>query len=274
VKYLVLDIETVRDPSVWMPPEQEVWHIHGGAGGTIVPPTKDHFAPPHAWYPIVIGCVRMEVRYTESDLKWIVTDRIGVIKPPARSTLPETEQSILRSFAAFMEKDRPEIVTWNGRRFDLPVLMLRSMRHGIPAPWYYKSRDHRYRFSEAGHCDLADAMTDYGACPHVGLDGAAKLIGLPGKFGDVEGKNVAEAYAQGRFEDIHVYCQLDAVQTAFLFLRWQLLKGEMSRGGYIQSARSLIAACEANAEFAEFVERIDRRVLLLGEGNTDSKEAA
>jgi hypothetical protein len=59
------------------------------------------------------------------------------------------------------------------------------------------------------------------------------------------------------------YCISDAVQTAFLLLRWWLLKGEVSTEGYRTGARSLLAACEAHGGLADFVARVDRRVLLL-----------
>lgn len=241
-RVLVLDIETVRDPSVWSPPEDQ----------------PDAFAPPYGWHPIVVGCVLLDPG--DDGIKVV---RVGAIEGADGASLAERERQVLRRFQDFVGGNAPTIVTWNGRGFDLPVLMLRSMRAGIPCPWYYQTRDTRYRFSEDRHCDLADCMGDYGATRHLSLDGMAKLIGLPGKHGDIDGAGVGEAFAAGRLKDIARYCVSDAVQTAFLWLRWQFLKGTLGLGAYRAAAEALLAASVEVAP--ELAERSDRRVLLLEE---------
>jgi 3'-5' exonuclease len=241
VKFLILDIEAVVDTSVWTPPAAE----------------PDQFAPPYAWRPICVGMVLLEMD-ARPPAPSVVTRRIGAIFEGGN------EQSLLDKFAETITRlERPCVVTWNGRGYDLPVLMLRSLRYGIAHPWYYQQRDARYRYSEDGHCDLKDAMSDFGACSKLGLDGMGKLIGCPGKFGDVTGASVAEAFAQWRFDEITSYCIGDAVTTAFLFLRWQLLKGTMGHDSYRAAAGDLMARCEGEARLGQWVARVNRRVLLL-----------
>jgi hypothetical protein len=241
MRYLTLDIEAVRDPSVWTPPAEK----------------PDAFTPPFGWRPIVIGCVLFDGETLEP-LK------VGaIVEESADLGVDERERRLLKRFGACFVPRAPDVVTWNGRHFDLPVLMQRSMRHGLAYPWFYQSRETRYRYTDAGHCDLADAIGDYGASSALGLDGVAKLIGLPGKFGDIDGAGVGAAYAAGRIEEITRYCISDAVQTAFLLLRWWLLKGEIAADAYRKAAASLLAACEAHGGLADFVARVDRRVLLL-----------
>jgi len=243
-RFLVLDIEAVRDERVWTPPADN----------------PDAFAPPHAWQPIVIGFVLLEQPAAFGAFR---VRKVGAIEAPPDATVDERERIILERFETGFHGNAPTVVTWNGRRFDLPVLLLRSLRYGIPHGWYYDSRDHRYRYSEAGHCDLADAMADYGASSALGLDGMAKLIGLPGKFGTIDGAGVGAAFAAGRHEEIKRYCVSDAIQTAFLWLRWGLLKGELAPDEYRASAAALLVACEQHGGLADFVARVDRRVLLL-----------
>jgi len=262
-RFLVLDIEAIRDPDVWSPPSTDPPSIInagivGGASGitgTVQSPPRDVFAPPFAWRPIVIGFVLLDGTRVL---------RLGTIEGSGDPN--DRERAILEKFASGRAKDSPTIVTWNGRRFDLPVLTLRSLRYGIGHSWYYQSRDTRYRFSEAGHCDLADCMSDYGSTASLGLDGVARLIGLPGKYGAFDGAGVAEAFADGKHAEIAAYCLSDSVQTAFAFLRWNLLKGELSVDAYRTAARSLLDACAADPRLADFVTRIDRRVLLLEPG--------
>lgn len=241
---LVLDIEAVRDPRLWSPPED----------------APDAFPPPYAWRPICVGCVLLEDDQQEG---YVRTVRVGVLEAEPEVNLAAREAEVLRQFSRFVGERRPQVVTWNGRRYDLPVLMLRSMRAGLPQPWYYGAKGMRYRYSEEGHCDLADCMSDYGAAPAMGLDGMAKLIGLPGKFGDIDGAQVAEAFAAGRIEDIGSYCLADAVQTAFLSLRWLHLVGRLPVDSYRRSAEDLLLACRRSGRLDQLVERIDRAVLLL-----------
>ena len=93
----------------------------------------------------------------------------------------------------------------------------------MPLRFYYQDHDYRYRYSEAGHLDLADMLTDYGASRSTGgLDAMARLIGLPGKVG-VDGSQVEGLYNAGQLELIKNYCLSDVAQTAFLFLRFRLL---------------------------------------------------
>ncbi len=138
------------------------------------------------------------------------------------------EAGMLSDFADFVGARQPHLVTWNGRGFDLPVLLLRSLRHGLSWPWYYQGRDYRYRYSEQGHLDLCDFLSDHGAARMTSLDGAARLIGLPGKDG-VDGSQVEGLFNAGQIEALRRYCLHDVAQTAFLFLRYRLLVGQLDR---------------------------------------------
>jgi predicted PolB exonuclease-like 3'-5' exonuclease len=242
VKFLVMDIEAVVDPAIWTPPADE----------------PDAFAPPQAWRPICVGMVLLEV-----GAKVVATRRIGALEELG-------EGALLSRFGETVAKLQPcTIVTWNGRGFDLPVLMLRSMRYGLAQNWYYSGKQTRYRFSEEGHLDLMDAMADYGGARGLKLDELARLIGLPGKpkgADEVSGRKVGAAYAAGRLPEIVAYCVTDAVQTAFLFLRWKLLQGACTTDEYRAGAAALLDACDHDARLGGLVASVDRRVLLLERG--------
>jgi len=61
-----------------------------------------------------------------------------------------------------------------------------------------------------------------------GMDLLAKLIGLPGKA-TMRGAMVQDYYETGRLDEIHRYCRADVVQTYFLFLRVDLMRGRTAR---------------------------------------------
>ncbi|HVY36484.1 MAG TPA: ribonuclease H-like domain-containing protein [Polyangia bacterium] len=240
--YLVLDIETIPDRELWSPPEPTG---APGSPGAVAP-----FPPLYACRPIVLGVMWLDAN--------LGVKRIG--------TIGETkdEAGMMADFADFMTKWRPLVVTWNGRSFDLPVLALRALRFGADFRWYYRGEGYRYRFSEEGHLDLCDLLSDHGAAKMTSLDGAARVIGLPGKDG-VDGSQVEGLYQAGQLDALRRYCLSDVAQTAFVFLRYRLVAGELDRDGYRQTVNAMLGALETDGRFGRLLDGIDRRRLLLGD---------
>jgi len=145
------------------------------------------------------------------------------------------ERSLLSEFSTAEKADDAMLITWNGRTFDLPVLSLRSLKHGVPFDFYYTDTDMRYRYSQAGHIDLMDYLSDYGASRFLSLDDMARLIGLPGKAGQLGGRNVdALLRESSRSADLDAatakvarYCLSDSLQTALIFLRTRVHLGKI-----------------------------------------------
>jgi predicted PolB exonuclease-like 3'-5' exonuclease len=232
---LVLDIETVPDGDLYSPPQPS-------------PGNERPFPPLYACRPIVIGVMWLDEQ--------LACKRMGTIGEG------KDEADMLADFAEFMGKFEPNLVTWNGRGFDLPVLMLRSMRHGVAAPWYYRKSDYRYRYSSDGHLDLADFLSDHGATRMISLHGAARLIGLPGKDG-VDGSQVEALFRTGQIEALRGYCLSDVAQTAFLFLRYRLLTGALDRSTYHRVTTDLLTLIESDARLASLAAHVERERLLL-----------
>jgi predicted PolB exonuclease-like 3'-5' exonuclease len=230
--FLVLDIETVPDRSLWQP-----------AQATEPAP----FPPLYAHRPIVLGVLWLDENYR---LK-----RLGVVGEG------KDEAGMLADFAAFVDRERPHLVTYNGRGFDLPVIALRCLRHGIPLRFYYQDRDYRYRYSEEGHLDLCDFLAEHGAARSMGLDAMARLIGLPGKVG-VDGSQVEGLYNAGQLEAIKDYCLSDVAQTTFLLLRFRLLEGLLAADAYRAATAALLDALAGDGRLARFSLQIDRERLL------------
>jgi predicted PolB exonuclease-like 3'-5' exonuclease len=142
-----------------------------------------------------------------------------------------SEESIVRSFWQRLERFSGTLVTFNGRNFDLPVMELQALKYGCSAPRYFNSRA-RNRYAEDGHFDLYEFVTNYGAHRlRGGFNVLAKMIGLPGKT-EIDGSMVQQLWQDGRLSDIHRYCREDVIQTYFLFLRVELLRGRLSLEQY------------------------------------------
>jgi predicted PolB exonuclease-like 3'-5' exonuclease len=234
--YLVLDIETVPDGELFDPPQSE-------------PGMERPFPPLYACQPIALGMMWLD--------EGLTCKRLGIIGEG------KDEPGMLADFAAFMSDTAARLVTWNGRTFDLPVLTLRALRHGVSFPWYFQERpNYRDRYSDEGHLDLGDFLANRGAARMISLDGAARLMGLPGK-GAIDGSQVEALYRSGQIQAVRDYCLSDVVQTGFLLLRCQLLAGKIDRAGYRRAAEALLAAVAADGRVEQMVRGVDRARLLL-----------
>jgi hypothetical protein len=241
-EYLVLDIETVPDAQRWQPPAAE----EGQRPSAQFPPTWAHRV-------VVIGALWLDHGYR---LK-----KFGVLGDPTAGSEDENERALLADFSRLVGKARPILVTYNGRGFDLPVIALRALCHGVSLAWYYRERNVRSRYSEDGHLDLCDWLADHGATRSGSLDAVARLIGLPGKTG-VDGSQVAGMYAAGQLAAIQRYCLSDVAQTALLLLRFRLLQGGLAIDEYQLATRALLDALTTDGRVGDVVSGTNRAHLI------------
>jgi len=152
------------------------------------------------------------------------------------------EAAAIQRFFEGVNKYMPQLVSWNGRGFDLPVLVNRGLIHGVGAQCFWDTGDdNKYnnyinRFHER-HCDLMDVLSIYGG-RGAPLDELARLAGFPGKLG-VGGGAVWDSYLAGGIEAIRNYCEADTLNTYLLYLRFQLMRCSYTPERY-QSELSLV----------------------------------
>jgi len=183
------------------------------------------FLPHHLQKIVVISCA---LRSDDGFRVWSLAEpKIG-------------ESEIVQRFYEGIEKFTPQIVSWNGGGFDLPVLHYRGLMHGAVAPRYWDMGDGDYRDSRdfkwnnyisryhTRHLDLMDLLAMYQPRASVPLDELAKLCGLPGKLG-MDGSAVWSAWLDGRIDEIRDYCETDVVNTYLVFLRFQQMRGALTR---------------------------------------------
>ena len=150
-----------------------------------------------------------------------------------------SERDIVRRFFDGIERSSPDLVSWNGAGFDLPVLHYRALKHGVPAARYWEigdsDRDFRYnnylgRFHWR-HIDLMDVLSGYQFGGRASLQHTAQLLGLPGKLG-MSGADVWDEYLKGNHVRIEQYCETDALNTYLIWLRFELLRGTFDTRNY------------------------------------------
>jgi predicted PolB exonuclease-like 3'-5' exonuclease len=169
---------------------------------------------------------------------------------------PEADEAqIIQRFFDGIEKYTPQIISWNGGGFDLPVLHYRGMRHKVAAPRYWDmgEDDRDFKWNNyisryhTRHLDLMDLLAMYQPRASIGLDDFAKLLGFPGKMG-MDGSQVWTAYQAGRITEIRDYCETDVVNTHLVYLRFQLMRGHLNPAEYareIALVRDTLAASDA-----------------------------
>jgi len=176
----------------------------------------------------------------------------------------EDEASIIKRFFDGIDKYTPQLVSWNGGGFDLPVLHYRGLIHGVQCSRYwdmgeddreFKWNNYISRYHQR-HLDLMDLLALYQPRANAPLDALAQLMGLPGKLG-MDGSAVWGAYLDGRLEDIWRYCETDVVNTHLVYLRFQLLRGALTQAqhdGQVKAVRTALQKA-GQPHWQEFLSR-------------------
>jgi predicted PolB exonuclease-like 3'-5' exonuclease len=238
-RYLTLDLETVPDEALVGAVDGEPNKPFAEQLRRLIAERRERSGSRSDFLPLPyhrpIAACMLEAEEGEGGLS--LTD----VTSWSEARTPANERPNRASEAAFLGRFWERLhgrvlITFHGRGFDLPVLELRSLKLGIPAPALFTSGMRRKGSPE--HRDMFDLLTNDGAAAPAPLDLYAKLLGLPGKE-DTAGKDVQGLYAAGDLDRIAAYCMTDVVQTYLLFLRFRLLEGSLTAEGYGRSTRSV-----------------------------------
>lgn len=149
----------------------------------------------------------------------------------------QNEKEMIENFFRFIENYEPKLVSFNGKNYDMPLLVLRALKYNISAATYLDASDkwnnYKTRFSELKHCDLLESL-GAGSVRGMRLDTLCVMAGLPGKF-DVHGDEVLELFYKNELDKIHEYCESDVLNTFMLYLKYELIKGNLTKQDYARS---------------------------------------
>ena len=238
---LVFDIETVPDVALGR-------RLHGLAGLSDAQVAKAMFAlrrqgtggdflPLEQQRVVAISCV---LRGRDGLKVWSLGDAAS------------TEAELVQRFFDGIDKYSPDLISWNGSGFDLPVLTYRALLHGVQAPRYWETGDEDTAFRYNNylsryhwrHTDLMDVLSGFQGRGRVSLANMALLLGFPGKLG-FDGGQVWDAFLAGNIAGIRAYCETDVLNTWLIWLRFAQLRGALSREEHseeIGRVRSYLAA--------------------------------
>ncbi|MDZ4745909.1 MAG: ribonuclease H-like domain-containing protein [bacterium] len=167
------------------------------------------------------------VAYSVDDSMADDAERREELLPSGTTCIYSSERVMLENFWRMIAQNKSlTLVSFNGRNFDAPYLMLRSALLGIRPT---RNLMDGTRFSYSNHVDLLDKLTYYsgasnGATRKFNFDFYAKAFGITSpKAAGVDGSKVGVLFAEGRLADIAEYCMRDVQATWDLFLVWEKL---------------------------------------------------
>lgn len=153
-----------------------------------------------------------------------VQDDSGGVRSVVRCELHacDGELQLLRAFgqrvAQHMAQSNAQLVTYNGRGFDLPVLVHRGIKHGVADGRdvvVKAARENRYH--PLLHIDIMDVVTFTGAAPRWPMAAYAIGYGFKSPKDDMDGSQVWPAVQAGRILDVVRYCAGDVIATAHIY---------------------------------------------------------
>ena len=209
------------------------------------------FLPHHVQRVCAISCA---LRMNDSLKVWTIGDAT------------DTEATIIQRFFDGIERYTPQLVSWNGGGFDLPVLHYRALMHNVTAPRYWDMGEGDFNDSREfkwnnyisryhmRHLDLMDVLAAYQPRANAPLDAMAQLCGFPGKLG-MDGGQVWPAYQRGEINAIRDYCETDVLNTYLVFLKFQVLRGALDAPRYAQEveiARKFLADNQAKEHWQKY----------------------
>ena len=217
MKKLVIDIETVGIPWEELDAYVREYLIKGLSDGDAEETRRAGGLSPFRGKIIAIGVINIEdgrqcALYEVPGQTEIVTERVG-----NRTLISGSERQILEKFWGFFDSNS-RFITFNGRQFDGPFLMIRSAIHGI-----VPKRDLvGYRYGFHPNCDLREALNFFGTTNSrqfkFNLDLACKVFGVETSKGEgIDGRSVETWYRAGRHREIAEYCLEDVRATAELY---------------------------------------------------------
>jgi 3'-5' exonuclease len=206
------DLETIPD----LPTAARMLDLAGATEAEVREALGEGF-PKHPLHKIV--CIGALVASRQPD-GWRM-DALGAPHIGERS-----EAELISAFAERVGQLRPQLITWNGRSFDLPVLRYRAMVNRISAAGL-QVRQYFHRYTEDA-LDLRDVLGSYAPGGKVKLDEVSKILGLTGKPEGIDGSRVEEMVRAGQIEEVARYCESDVLNTYRVWLVYELFRGSIT----------------------------------------------
>ncbi|MDX1583773.1 MAG: ribonuclease H-like domain-containing protein [Thermoanaerobaculia bacterium] len=217
MKRLVIDIETVGTPWEEHDPYVREYLIKGLSEAEAEEEKRRGALSPFTGRIVAIGVMNVDDERTAAFYEIPGKPHLETRREEDRTYISGSEKQILEKFWEFFDQN-DRFITFNGRQFDGPFLMIRSAIHQVRPKRDLVGR--RYQFHP--NCDLREALnfmgTVYSRQMRFNLDLACKTFGIESsKSESVDGRAVETMYRAGKYREIADYCLEDVRATAELY---------------------------------------------------------
>ncbi|KAB2909273.1 MAG: ribonuclease H-like domain-containing protein [Ignavibacteriales bacterium] len=221
--HLVFDIETVGVPWDELAPSQQEYLLRDAEKEKTEKEKEKKRAELKEWtalYPLTAKVVAIGMYDVERTQGYVYYENATEEEWADEETgfrykgLPEPD--ILRRFWGIVEKI-DQLISFNGRGFDVPFLMMRSAKLGIKPSRKLMGN----RYDSTSHLDLLEKLTFYGSTRKFNLDFYCHGFGIKTpKSKEVSGSEVKNLYNEGKIKEIAKYCGRDIYATYQLYKIW------------------------------------------------------
>jgi predicted PolB exonuclease-like 3'-5' exonuclease len=212
---IVWDIETVPDLKGFA-----AANGHDGKTDDEIRAELGEKFPKHIFHSII--CIGALIAHRDNE-HWDV-EALGAQHVGERS-----EKEFIAAFVDRIAELKPQLVTFTGSSFDLPVLRYRAMVHKVPA-FGLSVRPYFHRYTDDA-VDLCDVLSSFSPGAKCTLHELCRVMGLPGKPDGINGADVDQYFREGRLREIADYCEGDVVNTYRVWLRHELFRANLTHAG-------------------------------------------
>lgn len=171
-------------------------------------------------YPLTAKVIAIGIYHLEREKTYVYYEN----NEPEEWITPEknicykgvSEKEMLQSFWRIVDFS-DQVITFNGRNFDIPFVMMRSALLQIRPTKNLLGK----RYDSSSHIDLLEQFTFYGITRKFNLDFYCHAFGIASpKSKGISGMEVKNLYEAGRIKDVAVYCAEDVNATSKLYNIW------------------------------------------------------
>lgn len=212
---LVYDIETTGQDFKSLDPQQQEYWLKWAHSAKEAAELKTQTS----FYPLtgkVISIATMNPNTRNSEVYTLGSEK-NFLEKKANFLFFPNEKALLSKFW-LTAKSYYQFITFNGRTFDVPYLIIRSAINEIRPSIDIMG----YRYKSIPHLDLADQFTFFGAFRrHLPLHFYCKAFGIDSPKNDgITGADVPKLFKAGKSLIIARYCLRDVIATAKLLEYW------------------------------------------------------
>lgn len=153
---------------------------------------------------------------------------------------PESDEAeLLKRFYSGIDRYQPELVSWRGNEYDLPIIRVRSLLYPLNAAQLWTMEDQvmddlgqlKGGFCYRRHTDLSVTLSGQISDSNISLNEVAGLCGFPAQSGRA-GQDAWETYLDSNMHLLRSNGEIEVLNTYLVYLRLLINKGQLDAEGF------------------------------------------